>query len=831
MLEKKQTPLMQQYWSVKSEHPDKVVLFRMGDFFEMFHEDAIIAAPILNIALTQRNKKSNDETPMCGVPHHSIAGPIGKLLKAGHKVAICDQIEDPKMAKGLVKRAVTRVLTPGMVYDPDTLDQQVSNYMAAYHRDVLAFVEMSTGEAFYFEGCSFEKVVNLLNSLRPTEVVLTSEQKQQLQFKMSGFLPWHTSVFDHFEGSVPDRFKKLPEAPLRLVAYAIVMQGEQSLSNLKEFESRRLSEVMQMSATVIRHLEIFETYQGETKGGLFHAVNRTKTSGGARLLKNWLRFPLVDRKKILDRQQQVQYWHKKPIEIKSLRQVLGKMTDVERRLAKIANPNGGPIDMVALAQALDCALQVVGMTSYVQLNEGVEKRIRHTIQAIDSTLVDEPPNQLKNGGYIRKGIHEDLDQLIELAEDSQSLLRRMEQKEREQTQIASLKIRTNNVFGYYIEVTKVHAQKVPDYYIRRQTLANAERYTTRELGELEEKILSSKSKRVEMEQALFEDLKTQILQCSVDLMEVAKICSQIDVCSASAWLALEYQYRAPEFVDSGEVQILSSRHPVVEQSIGKKFVPNDVILGAGECMLLTGPNMAGKSTLMRQVASVVILAQAGLFVPAKMAKLPIFEKLFTRIGASDFLSEGLSTFMVEMKETAEMLKQANEKSLVILDEVGRGTSTYDGMSLAQSILEYLVSKTHCMTLFATHYHELTQLERTNSLIKNAHMTIKEQNGDIQFLHTLVRGAASKSYGIQVAKLAGLPVAVTRRAQTLLGQLESFGVTSHGQLNLVDQIEEEVVVEPAGDLDKWIEELKNIHVQKMTPIDALNKIAQWQQELI
>lgn len=832
----KLTPLMEQYWAVKSEHPDKIILFRMGDFFEMFHDDALIAAPLLNIALTQRNKKSADETPMCGVPHHSVAGPIGRLLAAGKKVAICDQIEDPKLAKGLVKRAVTRCLSPGMVYDPDTLDQLAANYLCSVDAEHVCFLEASTGEALIYPESRAEEQLRLIRLLVPVEMVLDPGRRHQWA-ESSGFERLTISSHQTNTDILQAEELRLPGAAQRLLSYALSMQGPELRAVLRPFEVRQAKSRMVLSATVIKHLELFETYRGEQKGSLFSAINRTKTSTGARLLKEWLRFPLLDLKAIESRQARVSHWYQAVASLEELRRTLMGMGDVERRLGKISSGGCSPRDLEALKNSLR-----VGLSLRAHCGSEVDSVIWETceklVEQLEHTLVDEAPLSLKEGGVIRRGFHSQLDEWIRLSEDSQSLLLEMEAREKESTGITSLKIRYNNVFGYYLEITNTHKSKVPAHYLRKQTLANAERYTTDELQELERKVLAARTKRVELERELFNDLRQAVLSASAELLVLSRTWAELDVVSSLAWLAQEFQYSQPTLGVEQNLELIASRHPVVEQEVDRRFVPNDLRLGATDCLLLTGPNMAGKSTLMRQVAITVILAQMGSMVPAQRANLPIFERIFTRIGASDSLAEGLSTFMVEMRETAEMLREAGPRSLVILDEVGRGTSTFDGMSLAQAILEYLVEQSQALTLFATHYHELTQLASRLPRIHNAHMAITEKAGDIQFLHTLVAGPANKSYGIQVARLAGLPREVTSRATQLLKKLEGFSSSSPGQMSFMELEPSATEVDTAQlpDLQlregekELLEELKSVSISGLTPLEALNHIAKWQQSL-
>lgn len=828
-------------------------MFRMGDFFEMFYDDALKAAPILGIALTQRNKKSQDETPMCGMPHHSISGPINKLLGHGFKVAICDQVEDPKTAKGIVKRAVTRVLTPGMVYDSDTLDGTMAHYLVSFDKDSMSFLDTTTGEAFFFKGKDFTSLKKYIELLPVAEIVVSGEDREFFQAQQEQSPSLQKILLSIHEEIIDPLHRLLTEAaPLsaaRLLSYVRSLGGEESLKTLSPFEERNFQQRLDLSATTLRHLEIFATYRGEGLGSLFYAINRTRTSAGSRLLRQWLSFPLTDISAIEARYQQISLWRDHLAELKRVREVLSQMGDIERRLGKISQPQCNGRDLLSLAGSVRAGLHSleVGQGFVKPKNHNgleIHEKLQHLAVEIENTLVEEPPLTTKQGYLIRSGVSEELDQLIELSTHSQNLLARMEAEEREKTGITSLKIRYNNVFGYYIEITNTHKEKVPSHYQRKQTLANAERYCTEALIELERKVLTAQTKRADLEYEYFESLRQRILSMGSELMTLAHQCSELDVVSALSWLSLEEKYVRPQFSPQRSLKIKSSRHPVVEQTVKKNFTPNDIELGPGACLLLTGPNMAGKSTLMRQVALTTILAQAGSFVPADEAQLPIFDAIYTRIGASDQLSEGLSTFMVEMTETAAMLKNATEHSLVILDEVGRGTSTFDGMCLAQSILEHLLSDLKSMTFFATHYHELTELANSYSQIHNAHMTVADRNGEIRFLHTLVKGPARKSYGIQVAELAGLPGLVVRRAKSLLKSLEGKKIEATSQLSLLDtelqamtdteelQAMTESLEESPEQKRVWtfMEEVKKYPLTKATPLEAMNQIAQWQKGL-
>jgi DNA mismatch repair protein MutS len=829
--DKKLTPLMKQYWEVKSVHMDKILFFRMGDFYELFDQDAVTVAPILGIALTARNKNNPEATAMCGMPHHSAANYINKLLSQNFKVAICDQLEEATAGKGIVKRGVTRILSPGMVYDPETLDQVTNNYICSYDETTVSFLEATTGECFYYKFSNENECEKLIQILQPVELILDSKNyKNYLEAKtLDG-----PCVTEHNELTG----KNVNVSSARLLSYAITMQGEKVLQTLQPFEERNFTQRMELNFQTIKHLEIFETYRGETKGSFFNAINKTKTAAGSRKLKNWILFPLQNLAEILKRQTQIEFWSQKSAELKRIRQILGEMGDIERRLGKISNPTCNARDLASLKNSLQAGVQVSKLSN--QHSEVELHNILKVIQLVEKTIVDEPPIATKNGHMIRSGFDSDLDRLIELSEDSQSLLADMEKREKDTYGISSLKIRYNSVFGFYIEVTKTHTDKVPKHYVRKQTLTNAERYTTDELYKLETQVLSAKTKREELEFAIFDSLRNEILKNAQTLLKFSQEWSEIDVVSSLAWLALEMNYTKPTFTKDRSLKLKNSRHPVIEQLTLKPFVPNDIEILPNGCLFLTGPNMAGKSTLMRQVALTAILAQMGSFIPAKESLLPIFDRIFTRIGASDDLSRGLSTFMVEMTETAYLLKNSTEKSLVVLDEIGRGTSTYDGMSLAQSILEYLVSKVKATTLFATHYHEITSLQSKYTQIENMHMKVAEQNAnqknkDILFLYTLTRGPANKSYGIEVAKLAGLPIEVTSLAKKILEQKEN---SQSADLPLFTQKNSEISeTKDSSETDfvtgKWkeiIEEITQFPTTMTSPLEALNKIENWKKTL-
>ena len=822
------TPLMKQFWDIKSLHNDKILLFRMGDFYEMFYDDAIKAAPILGITLTQRNKKAEDQTPMCGVPYHSIAGPINKLLAAGLKIAICDQVEDPKLAKGLVKRAVTRILTPGMVYDSDTLEATKPHYIAALDENSMSFVDTTTGEAFFFKSQDKSEKIKILHVLPIAEVVINEQAvaKDLLPENFDKLISKHTVMIDIKS--------ETPHSAQLLQSYVLSLADENFKKTLRPFVEKNFEHRLQLSSDVIRHLEIFETYKGQIEGSFFSAINKTKTSGGARLLRNWILFPLRNQKTILERQKLISALREDLYLIKKTRDVLAGLGDIERRLMKISQPQTNARDLVQLADTLEAGLKTYSMTQMI-LNENLNSElILEIISEIRKTINDQAPLTVKSGHIINKGVSSELDEYIELSTSAHLHIEKLEEKEKLATGINSLKIRYNNVFGYYIEITHLHKDKVPKHYQRKQTLANAERFCTDELIQLEQKVLSAQTKRNDLEYFVYETLKNKILLQASHFLGLASVCNQIDVYVALAWLSLEESYVLPIFNQDNQLKLTGSRHAVIEQFNRGKFIANDIDLQKSDCYLITGPNMAGKSTLMRQAALTVILAQMGSYVPASIATLPIYDAIYTRIGASDQLSEGLSTFMVEMTETALMLNQATGQSLLILDEVGRGTSTFDGLSLAQSILEYIISEIKPHVFFASHYHELTALEKKHENIKNVHMKIHEQNGEIEFLHVLALGPAGKSYGVQVAKLAGLPPKITTRAAELLLGFENKKLNDQAKALQKRTTYQMSLFDGQSQLDPkktaLLEELKKISISQTSPLQALNKLAQWQDEL-
>lgn len=753
------SPLMRQYWSIKSQHPDELVFFRMGDFYELFYEDAILASRELGLTLTQRNKKAKDETPMCGLPHHSAAPYINKLLKRNHRVAICEQVEDPATAKGIVKRAVQQILTPGMVYDPDQLESSKAHFVVCLEAEVLAAVDVTSGESLYFRGSNDQ--LELLISVLPVAERIGEE-------KQTGVYP-HSDVVSEEDPHLDTQFTSAT-ACRRLLSYVDRILGSRP-QHLRKFSERDFRSGPLLWPQTLQQLEIFESWGGE-EGSLYHALNTTNTAAGARLLRNWMMFPLRDQKKIEQRLERVSAWISNIPLLKICRQLFAKMGDLERRIFRLESRQGHARDLLSLAESLHVAHGI-----YQNLGQRLPAfppELLAWADVVVGSLQESLPLTVNEGFLFKRGYHRELDELIDLTEQTGNILQALEARERDSTGISSLKVRYTSVFGYYFEITNTHLSKVPPHYQRKQTLANAERFYTTELGELETRILSAQSKRQLLERHLFEELKAKVLRMFQELRLLADHLAEEDVLSSFAWMAVERRYVRPTFSDTS-FELVQSRHPVLDWKLGRKFVGNSLKMSKGQTLVLTGPNMAGKSTLQRQVGLLCVMAQMGCYVPADSAQMVVMDTILTRIGAYDQLIQGKSTFMVEMLETAHILDHVREKSLVIIDEIGRGTSTFDGMSLAQAILEELLIKNMGFGIFATHYHELTVLQDKFPNLLNAHMKVQITDTDIRFLHTLSPGPAERSYGIYVARKAGIAEHILQRAQGLLVRHEAMAV--------------------------------------------------------
>ncbi|MDA3130537.1 DNA mismatch repair protein MutS [Aliibacillus thermotolerans] len=854
-----ETPMMKQYKKIKAQYEDAFLFYRLGDFYELFYDDAIKAAKELEITLTKRGNKNDQDIPMCGVPYHSAEQYIATLIEKGYKIAICEQVEDPKKAKGVVKREVIQLITPGTVMDGHVIDEKENNFIAAlfpFEDGTATFVkaDLTTGEmkgtmlsedASEWEREIVRKEIKELivppsweNSFDEYAVVISTELATELQEE---FMPLCDQL--HHE--------KLKKGVALLTNYLKRTQ-KRVLDHLQPLEVYDVNELMQLDVHTRRNLELMETLRDKKKeGSLLWVLDETVTAMGARLLKSWLEAPLLDRKTIEKRHAIVASFVEHFFEREELREKLQDVYDLERLAGKTAYGNMNARDLVQLRtslQTLPAFIQILEKIDNPHLLELIEKcGDFHELQTLlEKSIVDDPPVSITEGGMIRKGYHEQLDRYKEASANGKAWISQLEQKEREETGIKSLKVGYNKVFGYYIEVTKPNIRYLEkDRYERKQTLANAERFITPELKEKERLILEAEEESTNLEYELFLEIREEVKKYLRPLQETARVISEIDVLLSFATISERYDYVRPTFTTDRSLEIKNGRHPVVERMIGQgEYVANDMTLNhEREMLLITGPNMSGKSTYMRQTALLVIMAQIGSFVPATSAKLPIFDQIFTRIGAADDLASGESTFMVEMLETKRALTKATPNSLLLLDEIGRGTSTYDGMSLAQAIIEYIHDYTRAKTLFSTHYHELTALEETLDTLHNVHVKAVEEDGEIVFLHKVEEGKADRSYGIYVAKLAGLPERVVERANELLYQYESKEMDT-----VLEQTRKETVKEDAEQLPlfSWVEEekreseederedivndIKKLDVLRLSPIEALEKLYTYQKKL-
>ena len=852
--------MMQQYLQIKERYRDAILFFRLGDFYEMFFEDAQTASRILDIALTSRHKGEESAVPLCGVPYHAAEPYIQKLLEAGHKVAVCEQIEDPKNAKGVVQRDVVRVITPGTVTAVEALDARGNNYLMALWQENrnfgLAVTDITTGEFRYTQLAEEQSLTDEIGRIAPSEIIVCQSDSGLLRLLRKEFSTSHISLAPDslFSGEAALRLiadkpseKPLVDSRRQGIAAASAILGyleanaAESLKAIGELEFYVASHYLILDENTRVNLELVGSHQGSRKGSLLSVIDRTETPMGARRLRQWLLYPLQDVQAIRQRQAGVQALVDNFPLRQDLRRALQRIQDLERLAARAAAGTASPKDMVAVKETL---LGVAAVRSVLSgensallgdLREQLSE-LPEIVELISQAIVDDPPFSLKDGGYIRGGFNPELDEIRGGRSRAKDWIASFESGERRRTGINSLKVRYNRVFGYYIEITKSHLRSVPENYIRKQTLVNGERYITPELKEYEAKVLNSQSLLEKLESDLLAGLRDRIARSYPALKASAIALASTDVLLSLAETAESCHFTAPIIDDSLVLSVREGRHPVVEASLGRgAFVPNDCISDSEDrqILLLTGPNMAGKSTYMRQIALIAILAQMGSFVPATDARVGIVDRIFTRIGASDYLSRGESTFMVEMKETAGILQNATQRSLILLDEVGRGTSTFDGISIAWAVAESLHERPdRPRTLFATHYHELTDLARTRERIKNYNFAVKEWQGDIIFLRNLVEGAASHSYGIHVARLAGLPAPVIERAKTILAQLEGGGEEYRGRLATLGQPSGEQPVQMMlfnNDDDKFRKELRSIDVARMTPVEALNTLFRLSEE--
>lgn len=853
MPRKATTPMMEQYYQIKEQYPDAFLFYRVGDFYELYEDDAVKGAQILELTLTHRSNKSENPIPMAGVPHMAVDSYVNTLVEKGYKVAICEQLEDPKKAKGMVKRGIIQLVTPGtkMAQGPD--DSQESNYLTSVVEKAggygLAYSDLSTGEIFATHVKHYDEVVNELLSLRTREVVFAgnlsasereSLQKANITVSEPAELEGEHAEISYVQQKLMDSMEKA--AVRQLVVYLLATQ-KRSLAHLQVAESFEIGQYLQMANTVQRNLELTQSATtGKKQGSLFWVLDKTTTAMGGRLLKQWLSRPLLSLDRINQRQQMVQallddYFTRENI-VDSLKGVY----DLERLSGRVAFGNVNPRELLQLAKSLEATKPIIqalaesGNPDLEKYGQGIDPQ-SELAESITNCLVDQPPISAKDGGIIRAGVSEDLDKYREAMNGGKKWLAQMEMEERQRTGIDNLKIGYNRVFGYFIQVSKGNVAKVPqDRYTRKQTLTNAERYITPELKEHENLILEAESRSTDLEYELFSQLREAVKAHIPALQELGRQLAALDVFVAFAQDAEEKNYCRPSFSSKNEIAVKNGRHPVVEAVLpAGSYIPNDLVMDEDTSIyLITGPNMSGKSTYMRQLALIAIMAQIGSFVPADSAKLPVFDQVFTRIGAADDLYSGKSTFMVEMSEANEALQHASSRSLVLFDEIGRGTATYDGMALAGAIIKYLHDKVGAKTLFATHYHELTELDETLPHLKNIHVGATEENGKLIFLHKILPGPADQSYGIHVAKLAGLPRAVLREASSMLKRLEAEGAReinpSSQQLDLFSPVE---VVEEnplKAEQEELLDEISQVNLNEKTPLEVMQLVADWQQAL-
>jgi DNA mismatch repair protein MutS len=896
------TPLMRQYNSIKQRHPNALLLFRLGDFYELFFEDAVLAARELQITLTSRNKEKGQAIPMCGVPYHAAEGYIAKLIRRGYRVAICDQMEDPRLAKKLVKREVTRVVTPGTAIEAQVLEPRTNNYLAAaVERDGavgLAFADLSTGDfrATELRGAeAWRRAADELERMRPSELLLPSpdsavdsalgatnrrgeeqvgvtatdarltdaSQRALRDFK-TGFptltrTPLDDWIFgeeyaarllrDHFRVATLAGYG-LEEHPLTVGAAGAILHYVRetqrgSLSHLDGIRFYQQQDSLILDPTTLRNLELLEpAFGGPRDSTLLATLDHCVTSLGARLLKSWILRPSLDRSEIEARWLAVEELLQDTIGREELRRHLGRVQDLERLLSKVTLETANARDLLALKLSLTQLPRVRAQCAGFQaprlraLDERLDE-LADVGQLLERSIHPEPPVLLTEGNLIRPGYNAELDALRDLSQNSKRLIAQIESRERERTRIASLKVRFNNIFGYFIEVSKPNLPLVPDDYERKQTLVNAERFTTPELKELEAKILDAEEKRQALERDLFIEIRRRVAAEAARIRRSAAVLAELDVLACCAYLAAERNYHRPEFSDDGELLIVQGRHPVIEligqEDQSARFIPNDLYLNTSSerILIITGPNMGGKSTYLRQAALICLMAQIGSFVPAERAKLPLLDRIFTRIGASDNLARGRSTFMVEMTEAASILNTATPRSLVLLDEVGRGTATFDGLAIAWAVVEHLQTHTQAKTLFATHYNELTELADILPGVRNYHVSVKESGSNIIFLRKVEPGSADRSYGVEVARLAGLPPSVIERAREILARHEQSERTLSErlaagreepapgpvQLTIFTPLNAEVV-----------RALEQADLDNMKPIEALNLIAELKKQI-
>lgn len=846
----KNTPMMEQYLAIKEQYKDAFLFYRLGDFYELFNEDAIKVSQLLELTLTSRNRNADDPIPMCGVPHHSAQGYIDTLVEQGYKVAICEQMEDPKQAKGMVKREVVQLITPGTVMEGKGIEAKANNFLTAVTQVKdqfgFAYVDLSTGELKTALLHDEEAVMNEATALQTKEIVLGSEIPADLQKNLAERLGLvfsqqetieDNAEFSFLTADITDELEK--EATGKLLTYLSVTQ-KRSLGHIQKAEEYQPEHFLKLDYFSKTNLELTRSIRtGKKQGTLLWLLDETKTAMGGRLLKQWIDRPLIQKRQISARQAMVSSLLNAYFERMDLNETLTKVYDLERLAGRVAFGNVNGRDLIQLKTSLMQVPQIRQLLTGINQGEWNDllvdmEPMDDLVTLIEKAINDEAPLQITEGNVIKDGYNEQLDQYREAMRNGKTWLAELEAREREATGIRTLKVGYNRVFGYYIEITKSNLANLEEgKYERKQTLANAERFITPELKKLETLILEAEEKSVALEYTLFLEVRNEVKKAITRLQKLAKSLSATDVLQSFATVSERYQYVQPSMeVGTHNLQITEGRHPVVEKVLGhQEYIPNSVHMSPNEMLLLiTGPNMSGKSTYMRQLALTVIMAQMGCFVPAESAELPIFDQIFTRIGASDDLIAGQSTFMVEMMEANQALRHATPNSLILFDELGRGTATYDGMALAQAIIEYIHKNVKAKTLFSTHYHELTVLEESLPQLKNVHVGAVEQNGEVVFLHKLMDGPADKSYGIHVAKIAGMPTDLLSRAATILSALEA-DTPAQKNVEVVEENEQlslfsEVSTAELGVVDS----IKKADLLEMNPMEALNFLYELQKRI-
>ena len=874
------TPMMQQYMAIKEQYKDCILFYRLGDFYEMFYDDALTASRELEITLTGKNCGQEERAPMCGVPYHAVDVYLNKLVAKGYKVAICEQAEDPKQAKGIVKREVIRIVTPGTNLSQQALDEGRNNYLMCLVYDNnqfgLAITDISTGDFYTTEVATLKELYDEIHRFSPSEIICNDsfymsgasldDFKDRLHVSVSTLDTWYMDeavsvqkIKEHFKVASLDGLglTDFPSGTLAVGALLLYLYETQknTLDNLTKITPYRSGGYMIIDSATNRNLELIETLrEKQKKGSLLWVLDKTKTAMGARLMRNWIEQPLIEKKKITARQDAVEELYNDMITREEIREYLNAVYDLERLVTRISYRTANPRDLIAFKTSLGMippVKQLLSQAKSAELKEIDERMdcLEDIYDLIEKSIQDEPPIMIREGGMIKEGYNEDVDKFRLSRTEGKTWLAELEAREKEKTGIKNLRVRYNKVFGYYLEVTNSYKELVPEDWTRKQTLANAERYITPELKELEDMILGAEDKLAALEYDLYCEVRDSIGEQVVRIQETAKAIAHLDVLASLACVAQSNDYVRPSINTKGVIDIQGGRHPVVEKmNNNQMFIDNDTYLDNKNhrISIITGPNMAGKSTYMRQSALIVLMAQIGSFVPAKSANIGIVDRMFTRVGASDDLASGQSTFMVEMTEVANILRNATSRSLLILDEIGRGTSTFDGLSIAWAVVEHISNPKllGAKTLFATHYHELTELEGKLDSVNNYCIAVREQGDDIIFLRKIIRGGADKSYGIQVARLAGVPDSVIDRAKEISSWLEETDVTDKAKnLQVRTSAKKKEVVREAVPVEKQmslfdiypadhpvLKELAGLDVSNMTPIQALNTLYELQKRL-